>query len=155
MTAVTEFPHDRDKHAGDAPVTMLNPDFPFSYDEYLTHPAGLGSVPEEMYGTEVAVVGAGLSGLITAYELMKLGLKPVVHEADRIGGRLRTDSFSAAPDVVADLGGMRFPVAGNGPSVLGPVTSGFVAMNRAPPSMRRIARVIAVNEYVRVSPSTT
>lgn len=112
MTAVTEFPHDRDEHAGDAPVTMLNPDFPFSYDEYLAHPAGLGSVPEEMYGTEVAVVGAGLSGLITAYELMKLGLKPVVHEADRIGGRLRTDSFSAAPDVVADLGGMRFPVSG-------------------------------------------
>ena len=36
MTAVTEFPHDRDEHAGDAPVTMLNPDFPFSYDEYLS-----------------------------------------------------------------------------------------------------------------------
>ena len=38
------------------------------------------------------------------------------------------------------------PVAGRGPSALGPVTSGFVAMKRAPPSMSRMARVIAVNE---------
>lgn len=97
---------------GIPPVTMLNPDFPFSYDLYLAHPAGLGSVPAELYGTEVAVVGAGLSGLVTAYELMKLGLRPVVYEADQLGGRLRTASFPAAPDVVADLGGMRFPVSG-------------------------------------------
>ena len=26
-----------------APITMLNPDFPFSYDHYLAHPDGLGS----------------------------------------------------------------------------------------------------------------
>ena len=98
--------------SGQPPVTMLNPDFPFSYDLYLDHPAGLGSVPPELYGTEVAVVGAGLSGLVTAYELMKLGLRPVLYEADQLGGRLRTASFPAAPDVVADLGGMRFPVSG-------------------------------------------
>ncbi|KUG55301.1 amine oxidase [Kocuria palustris] len=91
---------------------MLNPDFPFSYDHYLQHPAGLGQVPEFMHGTEVAVIGAGLSGLITAYELMKLGLRPVVYEAGQIGGRLKTASFDAAPEVVADLGGMRFPVSG-------------------------------------------
>ena len=95
-----------------APITMLNPDFPFSYDHYLAHPGGLGSVPEHMLGTEIAVIGAGLSGLVTAYELMKLGLRPVVYEADRIGGRLRTAAFPAAPGVVADLGGMRFPVSG-------------------------------------------
>ncbi|MBT2565518.1 FAD-dependent oxidoreductase [Arthrobacter sp. ISL-85] len=95
-----------------APITMLNPDFPFSYDHYLAHPDGLGTVPPELYGTEVAVIGAGLSGLVTAYELMKLGLRPVVYEADQIGGRLRTAAFPAAPGVVADLGGMRFPVSG-------------------------------------------
>lgn len=108
MTLATELPGDE----GGAPITMLNPDFPFSYDLYLQHPAGLGSIPEELHGTEVAVVGAGLSGLVTAYELMKLGLRPVVYEADRIGGRLRTASFPSAPSVVADLGGMRFPVSG-------------------------------------------
>ena len=97
---------------GQAPITMLNPDFPFSYDHYLAHPDGLGSVPPELYGAEVAEVGAGLSGLVTAYELMKLGLRPVVYEADQIGGRLRTAGFPSAPGVVADLGGMRFPVSG-------------------------------------------
>ncbi|WP_171058947.1 MULTISPECIES: NAD(P)/FAD-dependent oxidoreductase [unclassified Arthrobacter] len=98
--------------AAAGPITMLNPDFPFSYDHYLAHPDGLGSVPPELLGTEVAVIGAGLSGLVTAYELMKLGLRPVVYEADQIGGRLRTASFPAAPGVVADLGGMRFPESG-------------------------------------------
>ena len=47
------------------------------------------------------------------------------------------------------------PVAGSGPSGEGPVTSGLVAMNRAPRPISRIARVIASNEYVRVSPRTT
>ena len=107
MTAVTEFPSDG--AATQPPITMLNPDFPFSYDHFLAHPAGLGSVPEEMYGTEVAVVGGGVSGLVAALELMKMGLKPVVYEADRIGGRLRSESFAAAKDVTVDLGGMRFP----------------------------------------------
>lgn len=124
-----------------APITMLNPDFPFSYDHYLAHPDGLGTVPPALYGTEVAVVGAGLSGLVTAYELMKLGLRPVVYEADQIGGRLRTASFPSAPGVVADLGGMRFPVSGKAfyhyvdllglhtqdfPNPLAPVTSSTV-----------------------------
>src|SRR4029453_13402271 len=42
---------------------------------------------------------------------MKLGLRPVVYEAEQIGGRLRTAGFPSAPGVVADLGGMRFPVS--------------------------------------------
>lgn len=109
MTTATEQPMEDGQNR---PLTMLNPDFPFSYDHYLQHPAGLGQVPESMHGTEVAVIGAGLSGLITAYELMKLGLRPVVYEAGEIGGRLKTASFDAAPEVVADLGGMRFPVSG-------------------------------------------
>ena len=110
MTIATEL--HLEAEAGQKPITMLNPDFPFSYDEYLAHPAGLGSVPAALHGTEVAVVGAGLSGLVTAYELMKLGLKPVLYEAGAIGGRLKTASFPGAPEVVADLGGMRFPVSG-------------------------------------------
>ena len=109
MTTATEQPMEDGQNR---PLAMLNPDFPFSYDHYLQHPAGLGQVPESMHGTEVAVIGAGLSGLITAYELMKLGLRPVVYEAGEIGGRLKTASFDAAPEVVADLGGMRFPVSG-------------------------------------------
>ncbi|MBB6172967.1 tryptophan 2-monooxygenase [Nocardiopsis mwathae] len=96
-----------------APLNMCGPDFPFAYDEFLAHPAGLGSVPAEHHGTEVAVIGGGLSGIVAAYELMKMGLKPVVYEADRIGGRLRTERFPSVPDsaenVVAEMGAMRFP----------------------------------------------
>jgi monoamine oxidase len=109
VTIATDINHSG---PGTAPVTMLNPDFPFGYDTYLQHPAGLGSVPEAARGTKVAVIGAGLSGLVTAYELMKLGLRPVVYEAGDIGGRLKTRSFAGAPSVTADLGGMRFPVSG-------------------------------------------
>ncbi|GAB3842818.1 hypothetical protein GCM10028800_03370 [Nesterenkonia populi] len=94
------------------PLTMLSPDFPFSYDCYLAGPQGLGTLPAEKHGTEVAVIGAGAAGVVAAYELMKMGLRPVIYEAGSIGGRLKTESFDAAPDVVADLGGMRFPTSG-------------------------------------------
>jgi lysine 2-monooxygenase len=91
------------------PVTMLGPDFPFAYDDHLRHPAGLGHVPAERHGTEVAIVGAGISGLVAAFELMKLGLRPVVYEASRIGGRLRSQRFGSTDDIIAELGAMRFP----------------------------------------------
>jgi monoamine oxidase len=92
-----------------APVTMFGPDFPFPFADWIAHPAGLGVIPTQWHGTEVAIVGAGISGLVAAYELMRLGLKPVIYEAARIGGRLRSHYFGGAEGVVADLGGMRFP----------------------------------------------
>jgi monoamine oxidase len=59
----------------------------------------------------VAIVGAGVAGLVAAYELMKLGLKPIVYEASRIGGRLRSHTFAGTDGVIAELGGMRFPAS--------------------------------------------
>jgi lysine 2-monooxygenase len=93
------------------PVTVFGPDFPFAFDDWISHPAGLGSIPAGRHGEEVAVIGAGISGLVAAYELMRLGLKPVVYEASRLGGRLRSQAFEGAEGVVAELGGMRFPVS--------------------------------------------
>ena len=94
------------------PVTIFGPDFPFPFDDWIAHPAGLGSIPEEHLGEEVAIVGAGMSGMVAAYELMKLGLRPVVYEASHMGGRLRSQQFEGAPTgVIAELGGMRFPVS--------------------------------------------
>ncbi|MFJ1648763.1 flavin monoamine oxidase family protein [Streptomyces sp. NPDC088258] len=92
------------------PITMVGPDFPYPYDDFLAHPAGLGQIPATEHGAEVAVIGGGLSGVITAYELMKMGLRPVVYEADRLGGRLRTVGFEGCdPELTAEMGAMRFP----------------------------------------------
>lgn len=92
------------------PITMFGPDFPYAYDDFLAHPAGLGQIPATEHGTEVAVIGGGLSGLVAAYELMKMGLKPVVYEADQLGGRLRTVGFDGCDESLnCELGAMRFP----------------------------------------------
>ena len=93
------------------PVTMYGPDFPFSFDNWLSHPSGLGVLPAHRHGEEVAIIGAGMAGMTAAFELMKLGLKPVIYEAGRIGGRLRSQQFEGAGGIVAELGGMRFPVS--------------------------------------------
>lgn len=90
---------------------MFGPDFPFAYDDWLAHPAGLGSLPARVCGTEVAVVGGGLAGLVAAYELARLGLCPVVYEAEQLGGRMRSVQFDGHPGSVAELGAMRFPRA--------------------------------------------
>jgi monoamine oxidase len=111
-TVPTSVPDEQQsERATDIPqLTMFGPDFPFAYDDYLAHPAGLGSVPATEHGTEVAVIGGGLSGIVTAYELMKMGLRPVVYEADQIGGRLRTAGFEGCePGPLAEMGAMRFP----------------------------------------------
>ena len=95
----------------DAPVTIFGPDFPFAYDDWISNPAGLGRVPDDALGAEVAIIGAGMAGMVAAYELMRVGLRPVVYEPDRIGGRLRSEQFVPGEPEVAELGGMRFPVS--------------------------------------------
>ncbi len=92
-------------------VTIFGPDFPFAYDEWLTHKDGIGAVPPSQYGKRVAIVGAGVSGMVAAQELMRMGLEPVVFESGRIGGRLRSEPFPNSPNTIAELGGMRFPDA--------------------------------------------
>src|SRR5262245_40764928 len=96
------------------PVTVFGPDFPFPYDDWIKHPSGLARIPAARHGEEVAIIGAGMSGMLAAYELMKLGLKPVIYEAGRIGGRLRSQAFEGAEGIIAELGGMRFPISGTG-----------------------------------------
>ena len=98
--------------SAEAPVTVFGPDFPFAFDDWIAHPQGLGELPPERLGQEVAIVGAGMAGMVAAYELMKLGLKPVLFEASRMGGRLRSQAFEGGQGVVAELGGMRFPASG-------------------------------------------
>ncbi|MFD5465877.1 flavin monoamine oxidase family protein [Kitasatospora sp. NPDC127059] len=56
----------------------------------------------------IAVVGAGVAGLVSAYELQRRGFDVVVYEqANRPGGRVRTHRFWDGTHV--DLGAMRIP----------------------------------------------
>ncbi len=90
-------------------VRMLIPDFPFDYEQYLANSTvGLGNIPQAAYGTEIAVVGGGMAGIVAAYELMRMGLKPIVYESDRIGGRFRAHGLGSG---LAEMGAMRFPPA--------------------------------------------
>ena len=101
--------NERTGGGADRPMSMFGPDFPFAYDDWLVHSAGLGAVPPACHDTEVAIIGGGLAGIVAAYELMKLGLRPVVYESARLGGRLRSQAFEGGDGAIAELGGMRFP----------------------------------------------
>ena len=53
-------------------------------------------VPKDKHMEEkkIYIVGAGLSGLIAALELEKVGFAPILLEAtDRVGGRMKTDEI--------------------------------------------------------------
>ncbi|YAL82549.1 flavin monoamine oxidase family protein [Dermacoccaceae bacterium W4C1] len=52
---------------------------------------------------DVVIIGAGLSGLIAARQVLRAGLEPLVVEAsDRVGGRILSEQV--APGVVLELG---------------------------------------------------
>ena len=106
-SAVPTTTHHEDTGAG--PATMFGPDFPFAYDDFVKSPHGIGSVPESVHGTKVAIIGGGLSGMLAARELLRMGFHPVVHEADQIGGRMRSVPFEGHEGIVAEMGSMRFP----------------------------------------------
>ena len=92
-------------------LSAFGPDFPFAYDTWLTHPAGLGTIPGDHLGRRVAIIGAGAAGIVAGHELMKLGLRPTVYESGKFGGRLRSEVFESTEDTIAELGGMRFPIS--------------------------------------------
>ena len=57
-------------------------------------------------GSRIAIIGAGLSGLIAAYYLKKAGYDATVFEArERVGGRVFSQSGIVGDDLVVELGG--------------------------------------------------
>jgi tryptophan 2-monooxygenase len=82
---------------------------PYDYQTLLSNNV-IGTVPKEALGTRVAIIGAGAAGLCAAYELMKVGLVPVIYEASgRIGGRICSCPIKSDPASVLELGAMRVP----------------------------------------------
>ena len=89
----------------------------YDYVEFVNSDNGIATLPEEKLGAEVAIIGAGVSGLVAAYELLKIGANPVIFEAtDRIGGRAYSQHFTESngneSPLLAELGSMRFPPSG-------------------------------------------
>ena len=73
---------------------------------------GLGQLPAHAAHEPIAVVGAGLAGLVTAYELLRAGARDVtiLEASSRAGGRAFSRPFSSKhPEFLAELGAMRFP----------------------------------------------
>lgn len=72
-------------------------------------PTLLGSPPSDRR-TTIAILGAGISGVVAGYELEQLGYDVVLLEADaRIGGRVFTRRFGGPEVPIAELGAMRIP----------------------------------------------
>jgi monoamine oxidase len=61
---------------------------------------------------KVTIVGAGMAGLVAAYELQRAGHEPLILEAqNRVGGRVYTMREPFAPGLYAEAGAMRIPKA--------------------------------------------
>ncbi|MGW0246587.1 flavin monoamine oxidase family protein [Nocardia goodfellowii] len=100
------------------PGCDLQTDFPFDYAKYLAGDKRIGSLPESARGAPVAIIGAGGSGLAAAYELMRIGCRPIIYEAEispdgpggrRLGGRMYSLRLDPADSAVVELGCSRFP----------------------------------------------
>ncbi|MGW5556931.1 flavin monoamine oxidase family protein [Micromonospora sp. NPDC003944] len=74
--------------------------------ERFTVGPGRGDVAD----ATIAVLGAGVAGLVAAYELVRRGHRVVVLEADsRVGGRIFTHRFADGAGPLVELGAMRIP----------------------------------------------
>jgi monoamine oxidase len=80
---------------------------PMDPDTLATPTSGLG--PRTGEPKRVVVIGAGIAGLVAAYELKRAGHEPVVLEAQqRVGGRVYT-MRGFAPGLYGEAGAMRIP----------------------------------------------
>lgn len=83
-------------------------DRPFSFKALYSHPGDLSIRDRSSYRKRIGIIGGGIAGLTSAYELSQLGHEVTVLEAsDRLGGRIRTHYFSDG--TYGELGAMRIP----------------------------------------------
>ncbi len=68
--------------------------------------------PGQFKGKRVGIIGGGLAGMSSAFELRKLGFDITIFEAseERIGGRVYTYYFDKEKTLYGELGAMRIPV---------------------------------------------
>ena len=96
---------------------MFNPyrhtqelDRPFSFDHLYHHPGSLSRYDKGKTRKRIGIIGGGIAGLISAYELSQLNHQVTLLEADsRLGGRIKTHYFSDG--TYGELGAMRIPAS--------------------------------------------
>lgn len=92
------------------PFYPANIDTLYDYSVFLTQVEQntLGKLPDQ--SKRVAIVGAGMAGMVAAYELLRCGIVADIYEAsDRLGGRAWSKASECDPKVLAEKGAMRFP----------------------------------------------
>lgn len=69
--------------------------------------------PGALKNIRIGIIGGGLAGLSSAYELRKLGANIILFEAEseRIGGRVYTYYYDRARPYYSELGALRIPVS--------------------------------------------
>lgn len=101
--------HDLEHDLMQAGEPAVVHDLPEPEQLMATPRAGIGdrtSTPRD-----VVIIGAGMAGLVAAFELKRQGHRPIVLEAqNRVGGRIYT-LRSFAPGLYAEAGAMRIPRA--------------------------------------------
>lgn len=82
---------------------------------YLSPPPDITNFakPGEMKGIKIGILGGGLAGMCSAFELRKLGADITVLEASEteIGGRVSTYYFNEEGSLYGELGAMRIPIS--------------------------------------------
>ena len=100
-------------------ITALIPDFPFDYGQFLSQAKKsqkpLAHIDPKNRGKRVAIIGGGIAGLVSAYEALRMGLKPVVFECTgKLGGRMDAQILGneeVSKNTPAEMGAMRFPTS--------------------------------------------
>lgn len=71
-----------------------------------------GLTPHAAQPKKVVVVGAGMAGLVAAYELLRAGHQPIILEGrQRVGGRIYTVREPFADGLHGEAGAMRLPLS--------------------------------------------
>lgn len=83
--------------------------------ELLSPPKDITTIkePGSCKGIKVGIIGGGLAGLASAFELRKLGFDITIFEAqeNRIGGRIYTHYFDEEKKYYGEFGAMRIPAS--------------------------------------------
>jgi monoamine oxidase len=82
----------------------------FSFEDIFSFPTQLPSYDRQGKRKKVCVIGAGIAGLSSAYEMLSLDHSATILEkSNRSGGRILTHRFGDGTH--AELGAMRIPAS--------------------------------------------